>query len=475
MEAAALGADTRGELEAALRLCEVGGSSRQAVIASARILELAGNTARFRAAIPRIEKLIAADAGDTQFLREALIAAAEDGVPGLAPLALARQAGLLTDWRVAGPFGEFPNIAFERAFRPETEGLQPQQAQRPRLPGTPAGASSEGIAVEAFRFEDGVFDLPDYYSEAGVFYAESSIETARSGAYLVRVESESSLEVSVDGARALRKDVRFHAAPEIVWTVLQLSAGTHRVLVKFVPSAAPFRVALIPGNPGLPAGDAVANAGVMNLRPAAKERAAIGPARKLATPRVAPESAIDPAADYLDAAERFWQRDYATAIALLTLLEGQRPSAAVDYLLAQAWSRAGDESPEEPALLESAVKRAPLALAAQQELAAEAYDAGRFDEAFALASRIAAQRPEYVPAQNLLALSAARMHLVTEAREAALNQIRLHPVCTTLGRGRLLCFHRRLLPHAAVGERAGGLCPRLVELCGGVGRTGTAR
>ncbi|MDP9268432.1 MAG: hypothetical protein M3P27_08935, partial [Acidobacteriota bacterium] len=107
MEAAALAADTAPLLDAALRLCELRHpdwrvndarlNDARVNIAAARILEQAeqaANTSAFRAAVPRIEKLLAAGSPQAPYLRAALLAAAEDGVPGLDPAALARAAAI---------------------------------------------------------------------------------------------------------------------------------------------------------------------------------------------------------------------------------------------------------------------------------------------------------------------------------------------------------------------------------------------
>lgn len=387
MEAAALASDVSTELEAALRLCELAPNHRPAMIAAARIAELATNTGAFRAALPSLEKLVLGNPQESEFLSRALLNAAADGA-ATAPVAqLARQAGLLTEWRVAGPFGHFSAADFDRSFIPTdvpaSEGL--------------ARPSYGGRSVESFRFDSGEFNLPEYFSQAGVFYAESSVNLATPGQYRLRVESEGTLEISIDGNPALAIDDRFFSTAGINSTVLELPAGQHRVFVKFIPSAAPFRISLRPS------------------------------ANPIASP---PQPGL--LADYQHAEARFWMRDYAGAISELGALERHHPSAAVEYLLAQAWSRASDESPEAPALLESALKRSPQSLAAAYELAARAYDAERYEDSYSLAKRVIAVRPGFAPAQQLLADSAWRLGFREEAQPALVAGLKLHPSCGAL-------------------------------------------
>lgn len=404
MEAAALEADTAGELDAALRLCESGTNADDAriSIAAARVLDLAGNTQQFREVLPRLRKLIATGAPQPNLLRMALTAAAAEGIPGAPVRELARQAGLVTDWQVAGPFGRYSNVAFDREFAPEQDGV--------------SQATYDGHAVESFRFDDGTFSLADYFSPAGVFYAAANFEAVRAGSFRMRLESEGTLEVFVDGVSVVRKDDRLRATADIVMADVQLTPGQHRVLVKFIPSAAPFRIALFSPREGTE---------VSSVPTSAKGRQRRG---------VTANTISEPAAGYVKAAERFWMGDYSGAIARLSELKRQRPSAAVDYLLAQAWSQVAVDAPEVPALLESALKQAPLAAAAEYEIAARAYDAGQNEEAYTRARRVADAHPDFAPAQHLLAEVAVRMKWPAEAAQAFENELRLWPVCSTVHR-----------------------------------------
>jgi hypothetical protein len=395
MEAAALEADRKGELQAALRLCEAGSATEdpRPVIAAARILDQASNTSAFRAAVPRIRRLTAAGGAAANFLRAALVAAASDGVPGLSLLDLARESGLITDWRIAGPFGTYPNVAFDRTFAPEYDNL--------------AQANYNGRVVEAFRFYDGNFNLPDYFSTAGVFYAASDLNITVAGEYRLRAESGGTLEIFVDGVSALKKDARWRATPEIAWTTLRLAPGAHKLLLKFLPTSAPFRVALI--------------ATADHHGPAATTN-----------PRSATPAIAEPESSYVSAALRFWMGDYDAAITQLTALQKKFPSAALDFLLAKAWQRSGDDSSDQMALWQSALRQAPLAMAAEYELAAREYDAGHNEEAYTHARRVVSARPDFVPGVHLQASIATELNAQDEASRALVAEIHLHSSCTAL-------------------------------------------
>lgn len=407
MEAAALRGDTAAELDSALRLCESQPADARANIAAARILDLAANTMQFRAVVPRIEKLVTSGGPQTNSLRAALLAAASDGAPGLAAADLARQSGLITDWRVAGPFGRYPNVAFERAWAPERDGL--------------AQAAYDRHAVENFRFDDGNFALADYFSTAGIFYAAADVTIPQSGEWRVRVESAGTLQVFVDGATVLQRDDRFGEQPEVVWRTVNLSSGVHRVLLKLLPSAAPLRVAF--------------------LRPAVEQKA------------TTTEIVYQPEAEYVRAAERYWAGDYGAAQSLLTQARQHHETAAVDYLLAESWAHTAPDSNRDSELLKQTLAVAPDAMAAEYELGERDFSGDHMEEALRRAQRVVKARPEFAPAQHLMAQAAMRLNWPAEASRALGADIRLHPSCDALRNGAKFFARIGAYQHAAQLER----------------------
>jgi hypothetical protein len=388
MEAAALEADTQPMLEAALRLCETKTDDARVNIAAARVLDQAGNTPDFRAAVPRIEKLIAAGSPQAPYLRAALLAAAQDGVPGLAASAIAREAGIVTRWRINGPFGKRPNVDWEQRWQPETEA---------RL-----AAFYDGRKTEDFQFLDGNVALPEYFrANDGVFYGESVITVPRAAEYTLRLESAGTAEIFLDGAVALLHDGRLRQPSDMQHVTAHLDAGEHRLLVKFLAGAAPFRVTLL-----LPA-------------PASRQRAG-----------AATTAALDAEARYLRVATAYWDGDVAGVVTALPTPE----NAAEDFLLGRALARLspGSDAPEAVAHYRAAAERSPAALAALYEVAAADFAAGRVQDAATSAEKIAALRPAFVPGQELLSEAAERLGWDRIAMRAFENRILLHPSCDTL-------------------------------------------
>ncbi len=400
MEAASIQADTPAELDAALRLCELRAAPANSSstspsapvdarvgVAASRIVDLAANTADFRASVPRIRALLVRGSSVSNELRAALLAAAIDGTPGLSVADLARESGVVTDWRIAGPFGRYANVAFERAWDPERDGM--------------ARSSYGSHIVEQFRFDDGKVAVPDYFPDDGVFYAVAKISLASSGSWALRVESPGTIQAWVDGKLVLTKDNRFRSTRDNATTAIPLRAGTHQLLVKFLLFAAPFRVALAPPS---------------SRREVAQSSKAIS---------------IEES-EYLNAARAFWSGDYTDAIRQLTRLRSTHESALVDFLLAQAWLRSGDNVAERKALLEAALKAAPSAHAAEYELASIAFSQQRFEESLEAARRVLASEPRFPPAARLVGASASRLSQTNDATRAFEMAAALHPSCAVL-------------------------------------------
>jgi cellulose synthase operon protein C len=384
MEAAALHADTPAMLDAALRLCEVAPGDPRAEIAAARVRSQAGNTRLFRAVLPRVQELVKARTPEAQTLRLALVAAAADGAPGLRLYTLVRAAGVVTEWRMLGPFGHHSYADFDRVFAPQHDSL--------------AAADYDARPVERFNFADGSVLLPDHFGRSGVFYAAADVRLPRGGDWRLEVESAGTLEVYVDGRRVLTHDRRFRAGPQMATRDLHLAAGTRRVLVKFVPTAAPWRLAVLPGSGPQP------------------PRAARG---------------FVPEGDYLGAARRYWRGDFDGAIGALTT-PGTTASAATLLLLADAWASHAAQSAEEAAALHAALREAPSALLLEFRLAQLANAGERDNEAIERLRRVLRVRPDFMPAHALMAQIATGLRWDAAALEARQALVKLHPSCDSL-------------------------------------------
>ena len=149
-------------------------------------------------------------------------------------LLASKESGLLTDWRVAGPFGKAGDL--KHAWDPERDQLRKKQYGDDR--------------VLALQFANGRFELPPRMHRIGVFYASSEVWIPNGGEWRVYAETAGSMVVFVDGKRLIQR-----AADEdnlkTTSEVLHLEHGNHRILVKFVAGAAPFHLAVMPQTGGL--------------------------------------------------------------------------------------------------------------------------------------------------------------------------------------------------------------------------------
>ena len=174
-------------LDSALRLCALPTSPELQDVASNRVLQHAGNTPAFNSVLRRVKSAAAVQNRCTFNLRLALVAAAWDGANVDLDQA-ARSAGLLTHWRIVGPFGKYNNVDFEHRWLPEADGsfrpsyLSDQdsgglQRDRESHTGVPADPSA-AIVPERFWFRNGMITMPEYFASSGVFYAAGDVELA---------------------------------------------------------------------------------------------------------------------------------------------------------------------------------------------------------------------------------------------------------------------------------------------------------
>lgn len=154
--------------------------------------------------------------------------------PELDQLFASKESGLLTDWRVAGPFGRASNL--DRAWDPEHDQLRKLHYGDKR--------------VSSLQFANGRFELPVRFRQSGVFYASSEMWIPNSGEWRVYAETAGGMVVFIDGKKLIqctseKNDMRMTSE------VLHLEHGNHRILVKFISTAAPFHLAVMPQTGGL--------------------------------------------------------------------------------------------------------------------------------------------------------------------------------------------------------------------------------
>ncbi|MGC2110875.1 MAG: hypothetical protein WA655_15245 [Candidatus Korobacteraceae bacterium] len=348
MESAGIAADQTAMLDAALRLCELGGASSddpRVQLAAVRIRESAANSEEFRRALPRVQSLLATSSQLWPDLQYALLNAAMDGVPGPNPYAVSRAAGILTDWRIAGPLGRHSPLDFDQDLTANSEDL--------------VQSTYKGRPVENFEFPDGRIVLPDYLPHRGIFYAVGQFAVLTAGNWTISAEGSGRLEVYVDGRPVLRgadQDAsRAHESASF-----DATPGPHRVLLRFAPSATPLRISVW---------------------------RTVSPSRSLLRARISVEEAA-----YQLAAERYAAGEFGSAIKQMNAVPSAGDSAPLQYLLAQALDRQRPTASESATAWHKLLALAPAALSADQALARRALKDGDPTQAAKLAERVLALR-----------------------------------------------------------------------------------
>ncbi len=138
---------------------------------------------------------------------------------------LRRQNGVADDWTLAGPFGAFHAMEFDRPFPPE-QGTWPPAGARP-LPAPDGALSLDGESIPG-----------------DVWYVAADAVLGRGGRYLLAVGTTASARVFVDG-RPVAERRAWAGWPSAVQLLpVELAPGTHRFLVKLTRGGARANLAL---------------------------------------------------------------------------------------------------------------------------------------------------------------------------------------------------------------------------------------
>lgn len=186
--------------------------------------------ARFPARVEEAFAPLAAEPGAlgaaaTHNLREVLLEMAMRRGDLDAARARAAEAGCIRSWRVAGPFGPDALLGFDEDLPPEAPG--PLDQSYDLGPGRGVRATRD---VEARGCPVAVGNGP--VSAYGTTFAETSVEVPSAGRYVLRLETANAAEVFVDDVSIARLDRRRVSMARVTLHALELSAGTHRVLVE---------------------------------------------------------------------------------------------------------------------------------------------------------------------------------------------------------------------------------------------------
>lgn len=364
-----LSAYTQGQdrqtLEAALRLLQAAPddvASELAVRALSGQLENQGRT--LLDAVPLLEHELQqplSDPATCYMLGRSLLAAVH--APGLAltPDEALRLSGRLPHWQLWGPFGKWQNLGFDQAF-PLEHGPAPSftDGTETRLP---QAYTSIGQGI---RF-------PEDWGEQGVFFAESWVRVDRPTRVMVRLYSQASAVLEIDGAVVLGNDRRSSYTPAAITGAVELAPGWNRVVVKLAGEASRTFDLMLRPMPGATWEDAAA--------PPSGSSIATAP-RKLANPVTLAEwstqrlvrSHDDVVALWVDGIRRVQDEDAEHARVELQQAAKLAPHATAVWLeLADAYAQLRDASQSwvasqiEPAA-QQALKDSPRALRAYDQL-----------------------------------------------------------------------------------------------------------
>lgn len=394
-------------LDSALRLCALPRNSALQEVASNRVLEHAGNTRVFNSVVRRVRATTALANSCTFNLKLALVAAAMDGQAKIDLDQTARSAGLLTRWRIAGPFGEYNNVDFERRWPPEVDQLsQEQYSDEASIAGQPeaarkkvaaSGEFSKTIRTEHFWFRDGMISLPDYFSSSGVFYAASEVEVPVSQTFQIEILSSGTYTVVVDGVEALQHDSRYATGAGRYSASLKLRAGHHHILVKFTADATPLSVAI----------HSRIFPGIRNLE------------------------LQQPLENYAQELAAYFRSDFVSMEHMLHA-DGDHNPGALQYLRALLYSAAEDRSPRADAAWKAVSSAQPSALLARLKSAESAFMRGQTDDTRLEIMNILGQRPQSETALQL-AFDLSRDH--ADAPQLLARLLEQHPSCAHLAEG----------------------------------------
>jgi hypothetical protein len=160
--------------------------------------------------------------------------AQQSSTQDLDQLLASKESGLLTDWRVIGPFGKTSD--FKRVWEPERDQLHKRRYGND--------------FVISLQFASGKFELPLHAPRNGVFYASSEVWLPNGGDWRIYAETAGVMTVFLDGKATLHRNGTERDL-QTTSQVVHMERGTHRLLVKFAGAAAPFHVAVMPQTGGL--------------------------------------------------------------------------------------------------------------------------------------------------------------------------------------------------------------------------------
>ncbi len=130
--------------------------------------------------------------------------------------------GFIKNWRIVGPFTEFPNLAFFDSFPPETEPALKREYE----------IEKEEIETKTFVSQDGLID--PYWVKDGLYYAQTFINSPGNQDVILRISSPKAIEISLNDTLIYRKDSIRSYQPLVESIKTNLGKGWNKLTLKFL-------------------------------------------------------------------------------------------------------------------------------------------------------------------------------------------------------------------------------------------------
>lgn len=169
----------------------------------------------FPGADPEVRSLAIATLGETYARNEA---------PAEALAAFQKRAGRPTEWTLLGPYGRFERLDIFRPWPPEKGDFAASI-------GEPAADGINRLRIST-SFVDGRVLIPDQFRQFGVIYAVTEFELPRAASARVRLQTNSTCRLFIDGGEALVFNRFQEHLPQSLAVRAAFSPGRHRLLVK---------------------------------------------------------------------------------------------------------------------------------------------------------------------------------------------------------------------------------------------------
>jgi len=218
--------DFDGVLSNSLLLCESAPSHPLALLAVLNLRDLFGKVGDFNRRVETVLRTLLAEkrSASIQFdemCREILSAIARSRGDADELKGLVRERGYITDWRIIGPFGEFPHLSFLSKWKPESDRVLYSQYK----------VGERVLKPKRYSPEYGRLHPP--WIKRGVYYAEAFLRSPSTQEVILRIPSYFPVELFLNNDCVYSKDTIRNYRPATEYVKVRLSPGYNRLLLKF--------------------------------------------------------------------------------------------------------------------------------------------------------------------------------------------------------------------------------------------------